>query len=111
MTVVARKKRAGAPGRRAAVPGRRAGAPRRRAVHPAWQGRPGPGLRLAKAVALAVVVLLVLFPVWTVVATSLAEPGEVVANGGWVVWPDGITFGAYAEILDGGIVTRSCGST
>ncbi|MEU4745792.1 carbohydrate ABC transporter permease [Actinosynnema sp. NPDC023658] len=76
-------------------------------VRPAWQGRPGPGLRLAKVVALAVVVLLVLFPVWTVVATSLAEPGDVVANGGWVVWPHGITFGAYAEILDGGIVTRA----
>lgn len=76
-------------------------------ARPAWQGRPGPGLRLAKALALAVVVLLVLFPVWTVVATSLAAPADVIANGGWVVWPDGITFGAYGEILDGGIVTRA----
>ncbi|NUT53310.1 MAG: carbohydrate ABC transporter permease [Saccharothrix sp.] len=44
---------------------------------------------------------------WTVVATSLAEPRDVVANGGWVVWPERITFGAYADILDGGIVTRA----
>jgi putative aldouronate transport system permease protein len=78
-----------------------------RAAYPAWQGRPGPRIRLAKAVALTVVVALVLFPMWTVVATSLADPQEVVANGGWVVWPRRITFAAYAEILDGGIVTRA----
>ncbi|AVT31619.1 ABC transporter permease [Plantactinospora sp. BC1] len=78
-----------------------------RASYPAWQGRPGPGIRIAKAVALAVVVLLVLFPMWTVVATSLAEPQDVIANGGWVVWPRRVSFEAYAEILDGGIVTRA----
>jgi putative aldouronate transport system permease protein len=78
-----------------------------RASYPAWQGRPGPAIRIAKAVALAFIVLLVLFPIWTVLATSLAEPQYVIANGGWVVWPDGVTFGAYAEILDGGIVTRA----
>jgi putative aldouronate transport system permease protein len=76
-------------------------------TYPAWQGRPGPGIRLAKAVALVVVVLLVLFPLWTVVATSLASPQDVIANGGWVVWPERVTFGAYSEILDGGIVTRA----
>jgi putative aldouronate transport system permease protein len=76
-------------------------------TYPAWQGRPGPGLRLAKAVALTVVVLLVLFPLWTVVATSLASPQDVIANGGWVVWPERFTFGAYSEIVDGGVVTRA----
>jgi putative aldouronate transport system permease protein len=76
-------------------------------TYPAWQGRPGPGLRFAKAVALVVVVLLVLFPLWTVVATSLASPRDVIANGGWVVWPRRVTFGAYSEILDGGVVTRA----
>ena len=78
-----------------------------RSAYPAWQGRPGPAIRLAKAVALAVVLLLVLFPMWAVVATSLAEPQDVIDNGGWVVWPERITFAAYAEILDGGIVTRA----
>jgi putative aldouronate transport system permease protein len=78
-----------------------------RATYPAWQGRPGPGIRIAKAVALAFVVLLVLFPLWTVVATSLALPQDVIANGGWVVWPEQFTFGAYSEILDGGVVTHA----
>jgi putative aldouronate transport system permease protein len=78
-----------------------------RSRYPAWQGRPSAGLRVAKALALAVVVLLVLFPIWTVVATSLAEPQDVIANGGWVVWPERFTFGAYAEVMDGGIVTRA----
>ena len=78
-----------------------------RATYPAWQGKPGPGLRLAKAVALIVIVLLVLFPLWTVVATSLASPQDVIANGGWVVWPERFTLGAYSEILDGGVVTRA----
>jgi putative aldouronate transport system permease protein len=77
------------------------------AAYPAWLGRPSPGVRIAKAVALVVVVLLVLFPLWTVVATSLAAPQDVIANGGWVVWPEHFTFEAYAEVLDGGIVTRA----
>ena len=85
----------------------RTGARGGRAGYPAWQGSPGPGIRIAKAVALAVVVLLVLFPLWTVLATSLATPQDVIANGGWVVWPERFTFGAYSEILAGGIVTRA----
>jgi putative aldouronate transport system permease protein len=62
---------------------------------------------VAKALALAVIVLLVLFPLWTVVATSLAQPQDVISNGGWVVWPRRFTFTAYAQILDGGVVTRA----
>lgn len=44
---------------------------------------------------------------WTVVATSLADPQDVIANGGWVVWPERVTLAAYAEILNGGIVTKA----
>jgi putative aldouronate transport system permease protein len=79
----------------------------RSAEYPAWLGRPSLGVRVAKALALLVVVLLVLFPLWAVVATSLASPQDVIANGGWVVWPERITVGAYREILAGGIVTRA----
>lgn len=76
-------------------------------TYPAWQGRPSVALRIARAVALAVVVLLVLFPLWTVLATSLAPPAEVVANGGWVVVPEHVSLQTYAEILRGGVVTRA----
>jgi putative aldouronate transport system permease protein len=79
----------------------------RSANYPAWMGRPSLGIQIAKALALLVVVLLVLFPLWTVVATSLASPQDVIANGGWVVWPERVTVGAYDEILSGGIVTRA----
>ncbi len=74
---------------------------------PAWMGRPTPAVRAAKAVALTVVVLLVIFPLWTVVATSLASPQNVIENGGWVIWPEDFSFGAYTEILQGGIITRA----
>ncbi|MEU4446224.1 carbohydrate ABC transporter permease [Actinosynnema sp. NPDC050801] len=77
------------------------------AAAPAWMGRPTPAVRAAKAVALTVVVLLVVFPLWTVLATSLASPQNVIDNGGWVVWPEDFSSDAYAEILQGGIITRA----
>ncbi|MEU4834162.1 carbohydrate ABC transporter permease [Streptosporangium sp. NPDC023615] len=74
---------------------------------PAWKGRPGPAVRAAKAVALTVVVALVVFPLWTVLATSLASPRNVIENGGWVIWPREFSLDAYADILQGGIITRA----
>ncbi|GAA5087091.1 putative aldouronate transport system permease protein [Thermocatellispora tengchongensis] len=74
---------------------------------PAWMGRPSPAVRVVKAAALTVVVLLVIFPLWTVLATSLAAPENVIANGGWVIWPERFSFDAYADILQGGIITRA----
>jgi putative aldouronate transport system permease protein len=78
-----------------------------RHAYPAWQRRPTLPVRLAKVLALTVVVTLVLFPLWAVVSTSLADPAQVIDNGGWVIWPERLSFDAYAEILDGGIVSRA----
>ncbi|MFC7530915.1 carbohydrate ABC transporter permease [Actinoplanes sp. GCM10030250] len=78
-----------------------------RHAYPAWQGRPTVAVRIAKGVALAIIVALVVFPLWAVVSTSLADPQQVIDNGGWVIWPERLSFEAYAEILDGGIVTRA----
>lgn len=78
-----------------------------RTAAPAWMGRPTPAVRAAKAVALTVVVALVVFPLWTVLATSLAGQQDVIANGGWVVWPEEFSFESYAEILRGGIISRA----
>ncbi|NUP43657.1 MAG: carbohydrate ABC transporter permease [Streptomyces sp.] len=91
---------------------RRPGArtPRRRParpVRPAWRERPRPLTQTAKAVALAAVVLLVCVPFLIIVATSLASTDEVVANGGWVLWPQHPTLRAYHQLFDGGVVTHA----
>ncbi|MGW8955510.1 carbohydrate ABC transporter permease [Streptomyces sp. NPDC055709] len=74
---------------------------------PRWQEEPGLLMKAAKALSLTVIVALVVFPFLTVLSTSLADPAEVIANGGWVIWPEGFTFQAYSDILEGGIVTRA----
>jgi putative aldouronate transport system permease protein len=69
--------------------------------------KPRPATQAAKAVALTAVVLLVCVPFLVILSTSLAAPREVVANGGWVLWPEDPTLQAYRDILDGGIVTHA----
>ncbi|MEV4757217.1 carbohydrate ABC transporter permease [Micromonospora sp. NPDC049559] len=85
----------------------RSRARRRPPVRPAWQERPHPLTSGAKAVAVVVVLVLVFVPFLVVVSTSLADPADVVANGGWVLWPEHPSFAAYAEILSGGVVGRA----
>lgn len=83
------------------------GSARRKAAgpaRPAWVEKPKPVTQAAKAVALTVVVLLVCVPFLIIVSTSLASNKDVVANGGWVLWPEHPTLRAYREIFDGGIV-------
>ncbi|MDX3381843.1 carbohydrate ABC transporter permease [Streptomyces niveiscabiei] len=71
--------------------------------------RPGPVTQAGKALALTAVVLLVCVPFLVILSTSLASQREVVANGGWVLWPRDPTLKAYRDILDGGIVTHALG--
>jgi putative aldouronate transport system permease protein len=83
------------------------GSARRKAAgptRPAWMEKPKPLTQAAKAVALTAVVLLVCVPFLIIVSTSLAANKDVVANGGWVLWPEHPTLRAYREIFDGGIV-------
>lgn len=83
--------------------GRRRSSPHR----PAWEGRPTVLGQTGKSVALILVVLAVLFPLYTVLLTSVSSNATVNAAGGMVVVPGEITFAAYRQILSGGIVTRS----
>ncbi|WP_328513453.1 carbohydrate ABC transporter permease [Streptomyces mirabilis] len=78
-------------------------------VRPGWMEKPRPATQAAKAVALVAVVLLVCVPFLVILSTSLASQREVVANGGWVLWPQHPTLKAYRDILDGGIVTHALG--
>ncbi|HZE41947.1 MAG TPA: carbohydrate ABC transporter permease [Stackebrandtia sp.] len=77
------------------------------ANRPAWMGKPSPLVKAVKAVALVVVVAVVLFPFWTIVATSIASPQEVVDNGGWVVIPTSLSFHAYTDVFEGGVITHA----
>ncbi|MFF9017437.1 carbohydrate ABC transporter permease [Streptomyces sp. NPDC014870] len=74
---------------------------------PPWAEKPSPFTTAAKGVALTIVLVLMLTPFLVVVSTSLAGSGEVAANGGWVLWPEHPTTGAYRTILHGGVVTRA----
>jgi putative aldouronate transport system permease protein len=76
-------------------------------TRPAWQPKPTPPVQALKAITLIIIVLVVLTPLLVVISTSLAGTEEVIAKGGWVVWPDHITFAAYKQVLSGGVVTRA----
>ncbi|MCW8375830.1 carbohydrate ABC transporter permease [Streptomyces justiciae] len=78
-------------------------------ARPGWMEKPKPATQAAKVLALVTVVLLVCVPFLVIVSTSLASQEEVVANGGWVLWPTSPTLQAYRDILDGGIVTHALG--
>ena len=58
------------------------------------------------AIAFAIV-LVIGFPLYTVLLTSLSPQQAITQAGGLVVIPDGLTLAAYQEILSGGVVTRS----
>jgi putative aldouronate transport system permease protein len=72
-----------------------------------WEEPPTRLGRAVKGVLVALVLLAVLFPLWVVVLTSVSPSSAITAAGGLVVVPDGFTTAAYAELLSGGVVTRS----
>lgn len=82
---------------------------RRPAAVPVWQERPGAVGQGLKGVTLTAVVAVVLVPLWIVVVTSLSTPGAIGRAGGLVIWPDGMTTGAYRLMLTNGAVTRALG--
>lgn len=78
-----------------------------RQVRPMWMEKPRKITSAAKAIALAVIVVLVLTPFLVVIATSLASPKEVIDNGGWVLWPEKPTLAAYRQIFNGSVVSHA----
>ncbi|GAA3135684.1 carbohydrate ABC transporter permease [Planomonospora alba] len=76
-------------------------------TRPAWEEAPSLPGRLAKGLALSLITLIVLFPIYIVVLTSLSPASAVNEAGGLVVVPDGFSFAAYRELFSGGVVTRS----
>jgi putative aldouronate transport system permease protein len=75
---------------------------------PVWMEKPKPVTQVAKFIALAISVALVVIPFWSVIATSIADQTTInAAGGGMVMWPKGVTFSSYAAVLSGGVVTRA----
>lgn len=78
----------------------------RRARAP-WEEKPTPLLAISKGTALTLVVLAVIFPMWSVLVTSLASRATITEVGGMVVIPREFDISAYVVIFSGGQVTRA----
>ncbi|GAA4212680.1 carbohydrate ABC transporter permease [Actinocatenispora rupis] len=76
-------------------------------ARPAWLERPSLAGRIVKALAVAIILTLVVYPFLAVLSTSLATQGEISRKGGLVIWPDDPTLEAYRTIFSGGVVTKA----
>ncbi len=80
---------------------------RRNPKRPIWQEQPAVATQGAKGGALVVMLLLILFPLYSIVLTSFSTQGSVNVAGGLVVVPHGLTLNAYKLIISGGVVGRA----
>ncbi|MFI6320596.1 carbohydrate ABC transporter permease [Nonomuraea sp. NPDC050556] len=76
-------------------------------IRPAWDEEPSVAGKIGKALALLLTTLVVVFPIYIVVLTSISSPKAINDAGGLVIVPDGFSFQAYAEVLGGGVVVRA----
>ncbi|MBI9116122.1 carbohydrate ABC transporter permease [Sanguibacter suaedae] len=81
---------------------------RRRSKHrPAWEEPATPvGLAL-KGIALTIVAGVVLVPLYSIVLTSISSKRTISEAGGMVFVPGEITFDAYVQLINGGVVGRA----
>lgn len=63
--------------------------------------------RTLKSLILLVCVIAVVLPFLAIIATSLADADQVNKAGGYVLWPDDITFSSYRALLSGGLVSKA----
>lgn len=76
---------------------------------PIWEEKPTFAGSLAKTILISAIVVIVLFPLWMIVVTSLSTEETIREAGGLVVIPRDITFVAYQQVFEGGVVTRAIG--
>ncbi|NIK58633.1 carbohydrate ABC transporter permease [Kribbella shirazensis] len=72
-----------------------------------WEEEPTAVGRIGKPLVLALIALVVAFPLYVVVVTSLSTTEAVTRAGGLVVVPRELTVSAYVQLLSGGVVTRA----
>jgi putative aldouronate transport system permease protein len=78
-----------------------------RPKRPTWQERPSVAAQGAKSGTIIVILLLVAFPIYSIVLTSFSTQAAINVAGGLVVWPHGLTLNAYRLIAQGGVVGRA----
>lgn len=69
-----------------------------------WMEKPGPIVRVVKLLAIAIILLLMLYPFAYVIFASLTPPGEALHFG---LIPSGWTLDAYRNVLSGRIIPRA----
>jgi ABC-type glycerol-3-phosphate transport system permease component len=74
---------------------------------PAWLEQETLLQRGVKFSVFAVILFVIVYPFFSVVATSLASDQDVIKNGGLVIWPEHPTWNSYRTIFAGGVVTRA----
>jgi len=80
---------------------------RRSKGRPVWDEPPTKAGQFGKSTVIAVVLALVLVPLYTIILTSLSDEGTINAAGGLVLLPHGLTFDAYRQVFENGTVTRA----
>jgi putative aldouronate transport system permease protein len=80
---------------------------RRRQGRPVWEEPPSPAGRFGKGVLLTALVAAVLFPLWSVLVTSLSSRQTINDTGGMVVVPREFDPSAYVSIFSGGQITQA----
>jgi putative aldouronate transport system permease protein len=73
----------------------------------AWEEKPSPLLAFGKGTTLSLLVLAVLFPMWSIIVTSLASRETINRAGGMVVIPREFDISAYVTMFSGGQVSRA----
>ncbi|WP_104173740.1 carbohydrate ABC transporter permease [Arthrobacter sp. Y81] len=76
---------------------------------PVWKEKPSLFYQSIKAVVLVLFSISILAPMLLVVSTSLADNEQLVAAGGFVMWPERPTLEAYQTIFRGPMVLQSLG--
>jgi putative aldouronate transport system permease protein len=74
---------------------------------PAWQERPSVATQGTKSSAIVAMLLIIAFPLYSVIVTSFSTQASINVAGGLVVWPHGLTLNAYKLIVSGGVVGRA----
>jgi putative aldouronate transport system permease protein len=76
------------------------------ASHPIWIEKPSVGVRVAKAVTLVVIAVVMLFPFVYVLSVSLSTQQDLTGSAVTLI-PKHLTLEAYRQVLAGGVVARA----